>query len=97
MKRREGISSCYGDDMSSALAQICSQDYIEDAYIYGIRELSKYISINNPELLDFIFLQHVKEIENIEWQYGKVKLLDKLYIDNFIDKTGKLIVKADSQ
>lgn len=30
-------------------------------------------------------------------EYLRVELLDKLYIDNIIDKTGKLIVKVDSK
>lgn len=95
MELREELDGCNRKDMSSSLSQMCSQEHIGDAYVYGIQELSKYVSLNNPNFLDSIFLQYAKEIEKIEREGDKVKLLDKLYIDNLIDETGKLIIEVD--
>ena len=96
MKKREYISKCSKEFTSSAGIQMCSHDYIGAAYEYGIQELSKYVSIHNPKLLDSIFLQYVNEVTNIRVEYDRAELLDKLYIDNIIDETGKLIIKVDS-
>ena len=96
MKKREYISKCSKEFTSSAGIQMCSHDYIGAAYEYGIQELSKYVSIHNPKLLDSIFLQYAKEVENIKVEYDKAELLDKLYIDRIINETGKLIVRVDS-
>ena len=97
MKQRETITICK-EALSSAAVQLCSQQTIANAYEYGIQELTKYVSIYNPKLLDSVFSQYAKEIENFKVnEYLRVELLDKLYIDNIIDKTGKLIVKVDSK
>ena len=48
-------------------------------------------------LLDSIFLEYAKEIANFKVEYGRAELLDKLYVDNIIDETGKLIIKVDSK
>ena len=97
MKKREYIDKCSNEITSSAGIQMCSHDYIGSAYEYGIRELTKYVSLNNPKLLDSVLLQYVKEVANIKVEYGRAELLDRLYIDNLIDKTGKLIIKVDSK
>ena len=97
MKQREAISNCE-EALSSAAIQLCSQQTIADAYESGIQELSKYLSINNPKLLDSIFSQYAKEVGNIEVNgYLRAEILDKLYIDKIIDETGKLIIKVDSK
>ena len=44
-----------------------------------------------------IFLQYANEVTNIRVEYDRAELLDKLYIDNIIDETGRLIVKVDSK
>lgn len=97
MKKREYIGECNKKFTSGARIQMCSHDYIGVAYEYGIQELSKYLAFNNPKLLDSIFLQYAKEVENISVKDDMARLLDKLYIDNLIDETGKLIVKVDSK
>ena len=97
MKQRETITICK-EALSSAAVQLCSQQTIANAYEYGIQELTKYVSIYNPKLLDSVFSQYAKEIENFKVnEYLRVELLDKLYIDNIIDETGRLIVKVDSK
>ena len=96
MKQREDISFCE-EALSSAATQLCSLDYIGAAYVHGIQELTKYVSIHNPKLLDSIFLEYAKEIANFKVEYGRAELLDKLYVDNIIDETGKLIIKVDSK
>ena len=65
MKKREYIGECNKKFTSGAGIQMCSHDYIGVAYEYGIQELSKYLAFNNPKLLDSIFLQYAKEVENI--------------------------------
>ena len=97
MKQRETITICK-EALSSAAVQLCSQQTIANAYEYGIQELTKYVSIYNPKLLDSVFSQYAKEIENFKVnEYLRVELLDKLYIDNIIDETGRLIVRVDSK
>ena len=91
MKQRDSVAFCE-KERERDIRWICTNDYITQSYQYGIQELTKYLSINNPKLLDSIFSQYAKDIGNIEFDGDyKAELLDKLYKDNIIDETGKLI------
>lgn len=98
MKQRNRVAMCNKNALSRAARWMCINDGVAISYAYGIRELTQYLSINNPKLLDSIFSQYAKEIGNIKFDGDyKAELLDKLYKDNIIDETGKLVVKVDSK
>lgn len=106
MKSRDSAASCgeivdYDKDgepirLGNATLAICISDNIAAAYAYGIKELSAYLSKHNKKLLDSIFSKYIEDIDNLDY-LNIDEFLDKLYMDNVIDETGKLIIKVDSK
>lgn len=74
-------------------------DIISEHYKSAIMEFTHFILQYDPHLFTQIFHTHTEEYKIIfqdkeaEYYY----ILGALYLDNLIDKTGRLIVKVDSK